>query len=1404
MNFIDQLSKQLSILRGHVDNTEVAYINAPVDDLSGFAKTVMNGNGLTGDIQEADRFHITLAIFPNFPDTAIGEFLKLSLPIRFNITAIKLGTFPKAPSNPLIMHVDPDPALVRLQSDIYNLGIKLGLQLPDFDYFKASLWQPHVTLAMDVENMPEKFAPINPVKLNVDRFVVQREGYDQVIEINLPGSIKDRPFITVRSAVQKIVQKPKPIERIAPKTLEVSEEEFMAMLRGEVVVHGPSRRVLTFEDGPFAIRHGKHIDQEGEEGQKGGSQPGFTHAEGSVGSGAGVAPSGSREVRFAGSDEAMAKLNAKEFDIGRDPDLSKMQDSNGRASVKDLPDDEPSRVEDVEHGLTDEELWELLNWQADNSRSMTVGKLKEDVDRYADSPDEFFGLRVYTGGTLAEGTPENIAALMEGLDEQGILSVEFGYDAMKELYEVRKDTADVRERLTQEATSGPKTFEDFLGIVQEVGKKPEVGGLANDEIREYFSKLQEISLEGAIADIERMDNMLVMTPNEFEGPFRSDIVPNEEDSPEYKALVEQYGSDTVEDVASMVWAIQSDRAKYFKFNLRRAVTMGEIDPDDLGFLDARTHGSKPWVDLPEVLYHATTASDAIEANGFKSRYELSMFGGVGLGGGDDETISFTEDREIAEGIEFFLQEAQSVAAGDFTLQQMMVKAESGEGADKPFLREFLTRTHAGGPRTSDEILDSDWSPSGAPETWPEPIKQWHDAITKNSTSGLTDERVWDYYRFSYVRTRQAAGGLVDPMFFSTDYEGLANLDPNQFTVIEVRKNPGTKGFQMGALGEWRIVGGEAVDIQEIHDTVALEERAEVGDVVALGVLPLSLPISVVSDKGWEEIGERSEATDEELGIETEVEEAVPDLVTPEEDEELPLVADTPQGRQAAGLKVPVGLDEPEIEEDEAIERGRPKPPKPKTIYADKKKEYPDYFKGQERLGAAAFGTQVFTPFLEGHINNFEGSRQNAAREAFNRVVGAQKENNSDVHGFALSNNGQIVGIGSLNFKPENSPADGDFIDIETLVTTEPGNTQAAMEKLINQAASEKRGISMNAANGAKDFLSSIGMRQDGKGTFFLNPEDIEGLANELKGPKSGQFIAPSSKPKIRQRFGRLFEEAEITTPIDNRPPPIPRDRQNFESRDKWERFNWDAFQDPEMVWNPDAQMAGVFEENENALFQDEIDEDAERGKSEILGKIKEGGNNSVAFGRLGQSVSELFGGKPRDMKNFVKSDKDYERDYGLDVVWPDGKIEDEEGANERLSDFAHQAEGVRDEDSLGSWPDSTEYIYNRTQAALKESGFETSDKVRLFRGIKSGSLPEDHDGGYVKLNLGAISSWTFNRSTAAHTATQGGRGTLLRVDVPISRIFSMWATGPGSREAMEYLILGQDGIRAWATKISRK
>ncbi|KKL46323.1 hypothetical protein LCGC14_2346700, partial [marine sediment metagenome] len=491
--------------------------------------------------------------------------------------------------------------------------------------------------------------------------------------------------------------------------------------------------------------------------------------------------------------------------------------------------------------------------------------------------------------------------------------------------------------------------------------------------------------------------------------------------------------------------------------------------------------------------------------------------------------------------------------------------------------------------------------------------------------------------------------------------------------------------------------------------------------------------------------------------------------------------------------------------ESTVERARPSTQKPKANYAPKEeREYPEYFEGQEKVGHAAYGTQVFTPYLLGHVDTWEGSRQNAALQAYHRVVGAQKAKDKNIHGFALSHDGNFVGVGALNFSPEEAPSEEDYMSIEALVTSETGHSEAAMKEIVKKAAEENRGIFMNAGSEAKAFLSGIGMRDDGNGTYFLTLDDVTSLSDELKGPNAGEYISPSSKPRLRQRFGRMFEESEVTVPIDNRPPPQAREKQDWQARDKWERFNWDAWKDPEMVWNPENQMAAGFQEQDESLFKDEVDEEAERGKLDILGKIKEGGSNSMAFGRLGQSVSELFGGKPRESAKYLKDAKHYEKEYGEDIVWPEGRFEGENESNERLLDFANQAEGVRDEDSEGNWHDSTEYIYNRTQQVLKEAGYETSDKVRLYRGIPEGHTPEEHDGGWVKLNLGSLSSWTFNRTIAGQAATSDGKGTMLRADIPVSRIYSMWATGPGSREAMEYLILGQDGIKAWATKINRK
>ena len=72
----------------------------------------------------------------------------------------------------------------------------------------------------------------------------------------------------------------------------------------------------------LTFRHGKHIDQEGREGEgKGGSQPGFTHAEGSVG-GAGAEPSGAKP-----SAGVVQPTGARQFRELTDKEINTIKDA---------------------------------------------------------------------------------------------------------------------------------------------------------------------------------------------------------------------------------------------------------------------------------------------------------------------------------------------------------------------------------------------------------------------------------------------------------------------------------------------------------------------------------------------------------------------------------------------------------------------------------------------------------------------------------------------------------------------------------------------------------------------------------------------------------------------------------------------------------------------------------------------------------------------------------------------------------------------------------------------------------------------------------------------------------------------------------------------------------------------
>jgi 2'-5' RNA ligase len=1935
MNFINEFVRQLSILRGEARSERICYITAPVEDLSDLAKTVMKGHGLIGDIQEADKYHITLAVFPDFPEEAVMDFLQISLPIKFSVSSARLGTFPAAPSNPLVLLVDPDPALIRLQSDIYNLGIKLGLQLPDPDHFKASKWQPHITLAMNVEEIPDEFSMIKPVKVGVDQFVLMRDGYDEIVEVHLPGSIGDRLLVTVRSSVHKNVQqfvRNNVVERITPETgIEVSHEEFMALMRGENVVHGATRRVLNFEDGPFAVvRHGVHIGQEGRPGQRGGSQPGYRHVAGGQGyrklgerlgqdgwhravgnrgvtivTGEGIDGTSARllsrespesgwvrtEIHdlptpeeaiqlgnkwLAGAEEEIAEEQAaerevddeaaeefaaaeEEFEAGVEPEEFEEEppretgfDEEAATEPVSFPEGEAETIEEYmgaagsdwrastagdfvkDNALNNRESataiitelgegqWEVdyetsdamqvsdngaetftdwqqavkfaesyletgdagtalsaatetptpftdyistMNqregWDATHPNRPNVyrhedteaGRLAEILPTETFSGDERFrvgyneygddvesrlsadGFRdfdsledaltfseiyVETGSTGQ--AMERISARMTGImEDTGVplfeavgedwmqgRGVQYSKSSELQVTQVGEATHevnildrsafpedyrdrglvgtgyDVTLRDIDEGTERIKHFMDARQAIIFAENYLESGnirqaefatGLGSSMTREFRQDMQFLpEWMDSLSENQMQDGGWAIR-TQGEGDFSRAIISQEgvgrsveltvtqmpdtdvagQEEPNYEVFVsykqegqtkvfsttpdrmvetlrtmEQYveggppGGQAYEGVnwrptGPNNWqasTVQDDRERVFQ---RDAESVAEVIVQPDGSAIANTYGagtginqSYSWRDNAfEDLSRWAAGGEFLGSEITPGRVPVEPFEGAraetvgefeigappvgsaidfgdqpqpspesavdpetGAGRGLDmgRIINDIQNRRLtiesnSEDVDVWNDFREGVIDRDWEMDAQGIAGDIVDFADYggEYDDDFDPYQYLQEGQYLDEYdmeqAQERWDEQFFDEAYPEAHGQYLESERGNfdidvddlldEVSGLStdeverriyndavgevaarwnlvddwNERTWesrvaDDSQMALFNTEAFADGRDRMRWSELDEEHLNYLindlitengedtiqddaahmmdisRPSSMDIVDVdelrQQAYGSSGgdlqYTLDKLkgANKRVIFG--VDGGEVVTAAAIEEkntsayglnisdsvlervgvsREEVeGDYLYINFLAskvrrqgygteLLLDVMRTAAAEGKGIAGSSVSTASEfydhLGAIWVREDGARDggtaFLTPSAVQRLhgfmmAMVAQ--QNAEEEGIErvapnllellieaeakgsahiTPITIAQIKVarQEDrrakidkrlaaftgrEIVERARPSTRKPKAFYAPKEeREYPEYFEGQEQVGHGAYGTQVFTPYLLGHIDTWEGSRQGAAMQAYHRVVGAQKAQDKEVHGFALAHGGRFVGVGSLNFSPDEKPDDKDWISVETLAISEDGHSEAAMEKIIGEAAKYNRGIFLYGGDGAEEFLTAAGMRKGKNGQYHYTHEDVQQLASELKGPTPDRYIAPTAKPRLRPRFGRLFEESEVKAPVNNEKAPLSREQQTWQARDKWERFNWEAWKDPELVWNPENQMAMGMEEQKEELFQEEVDEEREKGKSDLLGKIKESGTNSVAFSHLASAAAELYGGKARKSQKFLKEARDYEIEYGTEVVWPNGKIKPHDPAHyDRLGEFAGEIEGVKGDDSEGSWLDAAEFIYTRTQEAFEISEFEESDEIRLYRGIPAGHLPEANDGGMVELDLNALSSWTFNRSTAAHVATQSGEGILLRVDVPVNRVFSMWATGPGSRESMEYLILGQDGIKAWATKINRK
>jgi hypothetical protein len=297
-------------------------------------------------------------------------------------------------------------------------------------------------------------------------------------------------------------------------------------------------------------------------------------------------------------------------------------------------------------------------------------------------------------------------------------------------------------------------------------------------------------------------------------------------------------------------------------HVRRGLALGHLNQDEAKNLGYRDQGhdraeelwdhdgkivvKRGWQPMPQEMYHVTTNMPAVREHGLRSRTELGQQSGLGLGGGEDDTISLTTNRDLAHSMLHSMHEYHDVLHGRKTPRDMWDEARSGTGAERPFHRELAHYYHGDWkegeplPRELDAAMRGVevkghglvYSPQEMAEREGPGWRPHHESGEITRKDGGKLYNVWErdasperlahqrsdlYKNFSYWR--QYAGGRPDPLFISNDVHGFAAKDPKDFGVVHVRPRPGAQGYPLSGQNEWRTTTGDAL---EVHRAQRLE------------------------------------------------------------------------------------------------------------------------------------------------------------------------------------------------------------------------------------------------------------------------------------------------------------------------------------------------------------------------------------------------------------------------------------------------------------------------------------------------------------------------------------------------------------------------------------------------------
>jgi hypothetical protein len=278
------------------------------------------------------------------------------------------------------------------------------------------------------------------------------------------------------------------------------------------------------------------------------------------------------------------------------------------------------------------------------------------------------------------------------------------------------------------------------------------------------------------------------------------------------------------DEAVAWYQAQRNADRAWQYKMAQGVSMGKISEAKARAEGWKTDSSRPIDPLPPgPLYHATFRKSQIMAEGLKTRAEADT---TGLGGGPDDTVSFTTEKVIADRIAEVLTEANAVLTGKITVKDLMARAEAGGFRKGMESTSLALKNKTSYHRIFDLGLKYKFNSASPLRKRELPPGARFPANGAKGSDGLMRYHSWwepmtpkevmeanfDAYR-AFTLSQDLAGGPMDPMFFMADLEALRSLDPAEVGVIEAEGIPGAHGYKPGGLQEWRTYTGQAVSIK---------------------------------------------------------------------------------------------------------------------------------------------------------------------------------------------------------------------------------------------------------------------------------------------------------------------------------------------------------------------------------------------------------------------------------------------------------------------------------------------------------------------------------------------------------------------------------------------------------------